>query len=74
MNKLPVLTQREMLERLREHGFEWVRSKGSHRILFDGVRHVTVPADLSSHGTTHQVIRQAGLTVEAFQKQKPSKR
>ncbi|MBI4999383.1 type II toxin-antitoxin system HicA family toxin [Candidatus Gottesmanbacteria bacterium] len=43
MSRLPSLKAREVLSILFEHGFEKVRTSGSHIRLRKGVRSVTVP-------------------------------
>lgn len=46
MPKLPQLTPQEAEAMLFKAGFEWVRSKGSHRIYMKGQRRVVVPFHL----------------------------
>jgi len=41
--KLPQLTPSEAESMLLRAGFEWIRSKGSHRIYMKGNRRVVVP-------------------------------
>jgi predicted RNA binding protein YcfA (HicA-like mRNA interferase family) len=71
MSRLPALTYREVVKRLRERGFVFDRhAKGSHEIWYNPQTHrrTTVPhhpGDLA-RGTLHAIIRQAGLTIEEF--------
>lgn len=57
------LTQSEIEEILRTHGFHLNRQTGSHRIWTDGVRTTVVPAHGKSVsiGTLCAIIRQSGL-------------
>ncbi len=71
MSRLPSLTYREVIQRLRAKGFVFDRqAKGSHEIWYNpqtGVR-VTVPnhsGDLP-RGTLRAIIRAAGMSVEEF--------
>jgi predicted RNA binding protein YcfA (HicA-like mRNA interferase family) len=73
MQKLPVLSGREVIKLLKEVGFVPVRQKGSHIILSktDSVprRGVVVPNHNEiDKGTLIEIIRQAGLTREEFLK------
>ncbi|MEW6215098.1 MAG: type II toxin-antitoxin system HicA family toxin [Nitrospirota bacterium] len=43
MPKLPQLTPQEAEAMLFKAGFEWVRSKGSHRIYMKGNKRIVVP-------------------------------
>jgi predicted RNA binding protein YcfA (HicA-like mRNA interferase family) len=73
MSKLPVLTVREVLRKLRKAGFVFDRqAKGSHEIWYNPTtrRRTTVPnhpGDLPK-GTLKAIIEQAGLTLEEFLK------
>jgi predicted RNA binding protein YcfA (HicA-like mRNA interferase family) len=73
MSHLPAMRYRDVVERLRAHGFAYDRpAKGSHEIWYNPVtrRRTTVPhhpGDLPM-GTLRAVIRQAGLSVEEFLK------
>jgi predicted RNA binding protein YcfA (HicA-like mRNA interferase family) len=66
---LPVISGAEAIRALKGAGFRFVRQKGSHVIL----RHdqpfaqLTVPDHKTlDRGTLRSIIRQAGLTVDAF--------
>jgi predicted RNA binding protein YcfA (HicA-like mRNA interferase family) len=65
------MTYRDIVERLRKHGFVFDRqAKGSHEIWFNSVtrRRTTVPhhrGDLPV-GTLRAIIRQTGLSVADF--------
>ncbi len=73
MSHLPAMRYREVVERLRAHGFTFDRpAKSSHEIWHNPVtrRRTTVPhhpGELAM-GTLRAVIRQAGLSVEEFLK------
>ena len=71
MPKLPVATGAEVVRALRRAGFVVDRQSGSHKILKDHARGLTlsVPEHGSrplKSGTLRGIIRDAGLTVEAF--------
>lgn len=72
-NRLPALRPREVLHALEKAGFLVHHTTGSHRIPkhpHHPERRITVPfhnRDLK-RGTLHSIIRQAGLTVEEFEK------
>ncbi len=73
MGKLPVLSGREVIKALRKIGFEPARQKGSHivlvRMVSDSKRAVVVPNHKEiDPGTLLEIIRQAGLKREAFEK------
>ncbi len=69
---LPALNARRVIAALRKGGFIVDRIRGSHYILArpdDPSRAVTVPFHGSKDlkpGTLRNIIRQAGLTIEAF--------
>ncbi|MCS6918375.1 MAG: type II toxin-antitoxin system HicA family toxin [Fimbriimonadales bacterium] len=71
MSRLPSMTYRELVKRLRTAGFVFDRqAKGSHEIWYNPTtkRRVTVPhhsGDLP-RGTLRAIIREAGMTVEEF--------
>ena len=72
MTKLPSLTARDVLKKLRKAGFEFDRqAKGSHEIWYNSStkRRTTIPnhpgVDLPK-GTLRAIIKQTGLTVEEF--------
>ena len=73
MSRLPSLTPRQVIAALEQAGFVHVRTKGSHygfQHRSDARRLVIVPyhtRDLP-RGTLRDIIKQAGLTVEAFLK------
>ena len=65
--KFPSMGSSEVVKLLHEHGFEDVRQKGSHLILFHTAKrkHVTVPMgrkDLPI-GTAKAILRSAGIEV-----------
>jgi len=71
MTRLPSLTYREVIARLRQAGFEFDRqAKGSHEIWYNPVTHrrTTVPnhPGIIPRGTLHAIIREAGLSVDEF--------
>lgn len=72
MTKLPSLTARDVIKKLRKAGFEFDRqAKGSHEIWYNSStkRRTTIPnhpgVDLPK-GTLRAIIKQTGLTVEEF--------
>ncbi|NUM48971.1 MAG: type II toxin-antitoxin system HicA family toxin [Anaerolineales bacterium] len=71
MNRLPTLTYRDVIQRLRKAGFVFDRqAKGSHEIWYNPKTHrrVTIPnhpGDMS-RGTVRAIIEQAGLTIDEF--------
>jgi len=71
MTRLPGVTAREVLRKLRRAGFVFDRhAKGSHEIWLHPQtrRRVTVPCHpgLMATGTLRAILRAAGLTVEEF--------
>ena len=73
MTRLPELTYREVISRLRQAGFVFDRqAKGSHEIWYNPVtrRRTTVPnhPGAIARGTLRAIIREAGLSVEEFLK------
>ena len=73
MPKLPVVSRLEAVKALQSAGFVLRRQSGSHIVLTnpEGPRQVSVPVhggrDLKL-GTLRAIIRDAGLTIEAFQR------
>lgn len=70
MSRVPSLRPREVVAALERCGFVVIRVVGSHYQLYnsDSRRHVTVPfhtRDLP-RGTVGGIVRQAGLSREAF--------
>lgn len=72
MTKLPPLTAREVIKKLKKAGFMFDRqAKGSHEIWYNPTtgRRTTVPnhpgIDIPK-GTLRAIIREAGLTPEEF--------
>ena len=72
-DRLPALKPREVVRALERGGFFVHHTTGSHRILKHPEHpelRITVPfhrRDLK-HGTLRSIVRQAGFTVEEFQK------
>jgi predicted RNA binding protein YcfA (HicA-like mRNA interferase family) len=73
MSRLPALKYRDVVARLRRHGFEYLRpGKGSHEFWINRrTQRVTMvachPGDLP-RGTLRAIIAQTGLTVDEFLK------
>lgn len=71
MPKLPVLSAREVIQKLKKAGFIFDRhAKGSHEIYYNPVtkRRTVVPnhpGDMPK-GTLKAIIDEAGLTVDEF--------
>ncbi|HLB60215.1 MAG TPA: type II toxin-antitoxin system HicA family toxin [Patescibacteria group bacterium] len=71
MSKLPLLKSREVLSILFFHGFEKVRTAGSHIRLKKGKHLVTVsfhPSKTVPKGTLKSIIKQSGLQEKDFGK------
>ena len=70
MPETPKVTPREMVRALERAGFVPDRQKGSHLTLLhaDSRRRtvVSMHSRTMKVGTIHAILRQAGLTVEAF--------
>ena len=71
MTKLPPLTYRELVHRLRLAGFVFDRqAKGSHEIWYNPEtrRRTTLPHHPGTldKGTVRAILREAGLSVEQF--------
>ncbi|MBK9092162.1 MAG: type II toxin-antitoxin system HicA family toxin [Anaerolineae bacterium] len=71
MSRLPSLTYREVIARLRRAGFVFDRqAKGSHEIWYNPETHrrTTVPNHPGeiAKGTLRAIIREAGLSVDDF--------
>ena len=69
MTKLPIISGRECVQILQEHGFEFRRQKGSHIILRQASTGITLT--IPNHktldrGTLRAIIRQSGLTIREF--------
>ena len=71
MTRLPSLTYRDVVEKLRQAGFEFDRqAKGSHEIWYNRAskRRVTVPnhpGDIP-RGTLRAIIKESGIPLENF--------
>jgi len=64
---LPPLKIQQVLSILKDAGYEFDRSKGSHQIFIhpDSGRRVVVPVHPGKEipsGTLHEILRQAGIT------------
>ena len=71
MSKLPCLSGRECIQALAKAGFEKKRQQGSHVILRrdNPFAQLVVPDHKElDRGTLRAIIRQAGLSVEEFDK------
>lgn len=71
MSRLPSITYRQVVERLRAAGFVFDRqAKGSHEVWYNSTTHrrTTVPnhPGTIAKGTLRAIIREAGLSVEDF--------
>jgi predicted RNA binding protein YcfA (HicA-like mRNA interferase family) len=66
MPKLPGVNHKQAVRALQKAGFRVLR-EGKHVVMTDGVRIITVPrANPINAYTMGGIIRDAGLTVEAF--------
>ena len=74
MTKLPSLTSKEVIRKLRKAGFVFDRqAKGSHEIWLNPItrRRTTIPNHPGTSipkGTLKAILRAAGLTVKEFLK------
>lgn len=72
MPRLPRPKPERVVRALKRAGFVDYRQKGSHRTMHhpETGRNVTVPihGQALSVGLLHSIIKQAGLTVEAFER------
>ena len=71
MSRLPTLTYRDVIVRLRQAGFVFERqAKGSHEIWYNPETHrrTTVPnhPGTIARGTLRAIIREAGLSIDEF--------
>ena len=67
MPKLPRISGRECIAALQRMGFEVVRQKGSHVVLRRGAAGCVVPNHPEIRvGTLSGILKQAGVSVEAF--------
>jgi predicted RNA binding protein YcfA (HicA-like mRNA interferase family) len=67
---IPVLKSREIISALVKIGFTFYRQKGSHKIYVMDDKQVVVPdhsKDLKK-GTTINIIKGSGLSIEEFKK------
>lgn len=70
--KLPVISEIEVIKRLKKAGFIATRQKGSHVRLekFTGEKTIKITVPLHSEmkkGTLNRIIKDAGLTLEEFE-------
>ena len=72
MTRIPAITSRDLIKKLRNAGFEFDRhAKGSHEIWYHAQtkRRISIPVhpgkDLSK-GTLIAIIEQTGFTLEEF--------
>lgn len=71
MAKLPVLSAREVIQKLKKAGFIFDRhAKGSHEIYYNPLTHRRTvvpnhPGDVPK-GTLKAIIKEAGITIEDF--------
>jgi predicted RNA binding protein YcfA (HicA-like mRNA interferase family) len=72
--KLPILKSKEVLKTLEKAGFYIDHQSGSHITLLNDVakKRVTLPSHSKDikKGTLHSIIKQSGLTLEEFMKQR----
>jgi len=67
--KLPQISGKELIKKLREFGFVVTRQKGSHIRLEKNLENKTIKITVPNHpnlklGTLHQIIKSAELTSE----------
>ncbi len=67
MPKLPRISGRDCIAALQRMGFEVVRQKGSHVVMRRGASGCVVPNHAEIRvGTLSGILKQAGVSVEAF--------
>jgi predicted RNA binding protein YcfA (HicA-like mRNA interferase family) len=67
MPKLPRISGRECIAALQRMGFEVVRQMGSHVVMRRGASGCVVPNHAEIRvGTLSGILKQAGVSVEAF--------
>ena len=70
MGKLPHLSAKKVLQKLKKVGFTETHQRGSHLFLENGNKIVTLPIhgskDIPSGTLYNIIVRQAGLTVDQF--------
>ncbi len=67
--KLPQISGKELVKKLKEHGFVVVRQKGSHIRLekntVEGTIKITIPNHaLLKKGTLHHILKTTGLDIK----------
>ncbi len=70
--KLPVISGLDVVKRLKKYGFIATRQKGSHIRLEKYSSEKTIKLTIPLHnemkkGTLHQILKEAGLTIEEFE-------
>ena len=73
MDKLKVLSSKEVCKILSEHGFAKIRQRGSHIIMQKKTEDSTITIPVPNHseiriGTLLSIIRQSGIPREKFEK------
>lgn len=69
MPKLPVLSGEQLINLLKQAGFEVVRQRGSHVALRKGEFKTVVPLHHElAKGTLHGILKQCGLTREDLER------
>ena len=71
MHKMPVLSGKDVCRVLVKHGFIEVRRRGSHVVMQRKIEFSTITLPVPDHkelrpGTLHAIIRQSGLSKDAF--------
>ena len=68
MPKLPGVNHLDAVRALQKVGF-WISRQGKHIVMTDGTRILTIPRHNPVNAITMgNIVRDAGLTVEAFRK------
>jgi len=67
--KLPQISGKELIKKLRKFGFVVTRQKGSHIRLEKNIKEKTIKITIPNHpqlkkGTLHQIIKSSGLSLE----------
>lgn len=73
--KIPLISGIDVIKRLKKSGFVATRQKGSHVRLEKSIVETTIKITVPLHselkkGTLNRIIKDAGLTLEEFEKLK----
>jgi predicted RNA binding protein YcfA (HicA-like mRNA interferase family) len=71
MSKLPILSARELMRKLKRGGFEFVHAKGSHHFFYNPTTNRTTSVPLHAgkdigRSLLRKIIKQTGLSIKKF--------